>query len=68
MHAAVKQSADGLRIPNGRNHPVGVDEIVRLGHAAVWSSDEMRKFLKQQNIEVINYTQLQKIQAARNGA
>jgi predicted glycoside hydrolase/deacetylase ChbG (UPF0249 family) len=65
MHAAVAVSASGLKIPNGKNHAEGADKIVRLGDAVVWSSEEMRVFLRTENIQLINYTQLQKIQSAR---
>ena len=63
MHAA---AADGRKIPRGKNHGPGVDAIVRLADSKVWSSDEMRTFLDEQNITLINYTELQKIQKARN--
>ncbi len=66
MHAAVSEAANGLKIPNGKNHQPGVDKIVRLGDAAVWSSAEMRDFIAAENIQLINYSQLQKIQAARS--
>ncbi len=65
MHAASAESAEGLRIPQGKIHPPGADAIVRLADSEVWSSDEMRRFLEEHDVKLINYTELQKIQKAR---
>ncbi len=66
MHTSTSVSSDGQTIPQVFPHKPGEDLIVRLGDTAVWSSDEMKTFLKEQKIEVVNYTQLKKIQEYRN--
>ncbi len=65
MHASVDKAGNGSMIPRGKNHDPGEDRIVRLGDTAVWSSEEMRSFLKENNIVLINYIDLKKIQAER---
>jgi len=59
MHAAHAVSKNGQELPSGLNHAVGLDKIVRLSDAHVWSSKEMKAFLKKENIVLINYTRLQ---------
>ncbi len=61
MHAAHEHHSDE-NIPDGKNHPPGVDKIVREGDLAVWTSPEMKAFLKKENILIINYNKLKKIQ------
>ena len=63
MHPA---TAGVYTIPSGFNHKPGEDKIVRLGDRAMWSSPYMKGFLKDEGIVIINYSQLQKIQEARN--
>jgi len=65
MHAAHAKSLGGYEVPSGFNHGLGLDKIVRLADAHVWSSKEMKVFLESENIVLINYTRLQKIMAKR---
>ncbi len=65
MHAASEEEGKKSVIPRGMNHDEGVDALVRLSDASVWSSEEIRAFLESQKIELINYTELQRIQQAR---
>lgn len=62
IHASVEKATNGDTIPRGKNHDPGEDRIVRLGDTVVWSSQEMREFLKANNIVMINYSDLKKIQ------
>ncbi len=61
MHAASEQ-ADDVVIPSGNNHPEGVDKIVRQGDTSVWSSEQMKNFLREHDFIVINYSDILKIQ------
>jgi len=65
MHAAHAVSKNGQELPSGLNHAVGLDKIVRLSDAHVWSSKEMKAFLKKENIVLINYTRLQLLMEKR---
>ena len=56
MHAAHAVSSNGEEIPDGKHHPPGIDDVVRQADLAVWSSQEMKQFLSDQNIFLINYT------------
>jgi hypothetical protein len=63
MHAA-QERHNGVPIPSGLNHKARVDKVVRLSDSAVWSSDEMKAFLKAENIVLINYQRLRDLQQA----
>jgi hypothetical protein len=65
MHAAQECSSKGYKIPSGHNHALGLDKIVRLADAHVWSSKEMKAFLKKENIVLINYSRLQLLMEKR---
>lgn len=65
MHAAQENSLEGHKIPSGHNHALGLDKIVRLADAHVWSSKEMKAFLKKENIVLINYSRLQLLMEKR---
>lgn len=64
MHAAHATSSDGQTIPDGKHHNAGVDDIVRQADLAIWSSEEMKQFLEKENIILINYSELKKLQEA----
>jgi len=65
MHAAAEHEQDGIKIPEGKNHAAGTDKVVRLADSYVWSSDEMKQHLSDNNIILINYSQLKAIQQNR---
>lgn len=60
MHAALGDS-----IPDGKHHAAGVDDIVRQSDLAVWTSDEMKQFLEDEKIVLINYSDLKRIMDGR---
>jgi hypothetical protein len=62
MHAAHETQSDGMKIPSGKNHGAGLDKIVRLGDSAVWSSQEMKDFLVEHKFQLINYSDIKKVQ------
>jgi len=66
MHAAHGTASDGQTIPDGKHHSEGVDDIVRQADLAIWSSEEMKQFLKDENIILINYSELKEIQKLVN--
>lgn len=65
MHLDVPVAENGLSIPDGLNHKPGLDKVVRLGDMAVWTSEEMKQFLKKEDVKLINYTEIRKIQIRR---
>ena len=65
MHAASEEHTNEIKIPNGFNHKTGLDRIVRLADAEVWSSDEMKSFLENEKIVIINYNVLKELMEQR---
>ena len=65
MHVAVPVAENGLAIPDGLNHKPGLDKVVRLGDMAVWTSEEMKQFLVEEDVKLINYTDIREIQRRR---
>ena len=66
MHAAIAEEVDSFPIPKVQERVEGLDEIIRKADFKIWSSDEMKHFLEEQEIILINYRELQKIQELRN--
>ena len=61
IHAAAEHD-DGFQIPSGMNHDMGVDKVVRLGDSHVWSNDDMKQFLQDEGVILINYQRLRDLQ------
>ncbi len=64
IHTA-QEREDGELIPVGLNHERNVDKVVRLADSSVWNSNEMKAFLKTENVILINYQQLRDLQRNR---
>ncbi|MEZ5004042.1 MAG: ChbG/HpnK family deacetylase [Chitinophagales bacterium] len=62
IHVAEPDANNDQSIPDGKHHAAGVDDIVRQGDLEVWTSEEMKQFLADQNIVLINYAPLKDIQ------
>jgi hypothetical protein len=62
MHAASEYPGDGFVIPHGKNHQPGVDKIVRMGDSAVWASETMKQFLKDNDFILVNYREIKQVQ------
>ena len=65
IHATVERSSNGSTIPGGVLRTAEEIKIIRMGDKAVWSGEEMRKFLKDEGIILVNYQKLQRILAER---
>ena len=62
MHAASEHPGDGFVIPHGKNHQPGVDKIVRMCDSAVWASETMKQFLKDNDFILVNYKEIKQVQ------
>jgi len=62
IHPAAEKGYDGTSLTELENKKNGLDRIIRLSDREIWSSDEMKKFLRKEKIKVINYKMLMEIQ------
>jgi predicted glycoside hydrolase/deacetylase ChbG (UPF0249 family) len=64
MHAA--KPVEGQDIPKVYDREAGLDKVIRLSDLAVWTSLDMKEFLEENDITLINYSYLQQLQIQRN--